>query len=153
SGDLRPTMAVNLAMLSGSAALLLLTARRVRGHTSLADSFFPLAFLHPGHGENLLMGYEVCHTTSVGLGVALAALTVSRSPAWSVSRATATAAILALLPVTGSVGLMLAAGAVVPLAVVSLVLVRRGGACAGVVLRLGTFLAAAGIGLLLANYP
>ena len=53
--DLRAGMVLNILCLSGSAAMLLVTARRARGAYSLADLFFPLAFLQPGHWENVLM--------------------------------------------------------------------------------------------------
>ena len=153
TGDLRTAMWGNLILLSASAAIPILAALQIRGRTSLADAFFPLAFLHPGHGENLMMSYQICITTSVALGAALAALTVAPHTGWGWKRVIALGAAASALPFTGSVGVMLAAGALLPLALLALLLLRDGETGKGMVVGVGALLTAAGVGAILVNYP
>jgi hypothetical protein len=59
-GDFRIGMIANTLMLGGLSLAMILTARRLRGgQTRLADAFFPLAFLHLGHWENMVWGWQI----------------------------------------------------------------------------------------------
>ncbi len=71
--DYRAGMWLTVGLLGGSALCLTLAARKLRGHTALADAIFPILFLHGGHTENLLMGYQIAFTITV---FALAAFTL-----------------------------------------------------------------------------
>ena len=75
--DYRAGMWLTVAFLATTAALFILAAHRLRGHTVLADAIFPLLFLHVGHTENLLMGYQVVFTLTVLALGAFALLTSS----------------------------------------------------------------------------
>ncbi len=57
--DFRAGMYFNAVALAFLAAVMVLTVRRIRGHTSYADAFFPLALLNYGHCENLLWSFQV----------------------------------------------------------------------------------------------
>jgi hypothetical protein len=76
--DFRAGMWLTTILLSCSAAALILAANRLRGRTSLADAGFPLLFLHLGHTENLLMGYQIAFTITVA-ALALFALLIAHS--------------------------------------------------------------------------
>jgi hypothetical protein len=86
--DYRAGMWLTLGLLGASAATLILTARRLRGHTSMADSAYAFLFLHVGHSENLLMGYQIAFTITV-LALSFFALLVAYSDTMSPSRAAA----------------------------------------------------------------
>src|SRR5205823_4337744 len=47
-GDCRPGMVVNIVMLSGLAAAMMVAAKRLRGRFSFADALFPIALLNWG---------------------------------------------------------------------------------------------------------
>lgn len=76
--DYRAGMWLSVGLLAGTAAALVLVARRLRGRTVLADAAFPLLFLHPAHNENLVMGYQIVFTITV-LALAVFALVVAGS--------------------------------------------------------------------------
>ncbi|HET6573755.1 MAG TPA: hypothetical protein VFG68_09155 [Fimbriiglobus sp.] len=57
--NLRTQMGVDLALLAATAAGLILSARRLRGHTTFSDAFFPLVLLSVGQHENLLWAVQV----------------------------------------------------------------------------------------------
>ena len=68
--DYRTGMWMTVGLFALTSAALILAARRLRGHTSLADMGFAFLFLHPGHTENLLMGYQIAFTiTALSLGL------------------------------------------------------------------------------------
>jgi hypothetical protein len=96
--DYRAGMWLSVGLLSGTAAALVLVARRLRGRTVLADAAFPLLFLHPAHNENLLMGYQIVFTITV-LALAVFALVVAGSadapPGRSAARGAACLAVVA----------------------------------------------------------
>ena len=46
---------------------MMLAARRLRGHTTIYDVFFPFVLLHWGQHENLLMSFQLAFVTSVVL--------------------------------------------------------------------------------------
>lgn len=49
----------NLALQSATAAGLIIALRRLRGHTDVADAFFPLLLLHWGHSAQFLFPFLV----------------------------------------------------------------------------------------------
>jgi hypothetical protein len=71
--DFRAGSYWNVAMLAALSAVLLLTARAVRGRSSLYDAFLPMAVQHWGQEFNILWGFQANFTTSTFLvGLALA---------------------------------------------------------------------------------
>jgi len=65
----------NVAMLAALSAVLLWTARAVRGRSSFYDAFLPMAIQHWGQEFNILWGFQVNFTTSTFLvGLALAGI-------------------------------------------------------------------------------
>ena len=103
--DFRAGMYFNGLALAALAAALIVAARRLRGWTSYADAFFPLALLHAGHWENLLWGFQiefVAHTL-LAFGLLLLILR-SRSPlTWGAGLAGSLC--LLALPLCGAHGL------------------------------------------------
>ena len=57
----------NVLLLSGLSAVLMLTAKRLRGRASLCDAFFPLALLHWAQFINIAWGFQLNFVTSVVL--------------------------------------------------------------------------------------
>ena len=86
--DFRAGMWLSAGLLAGAALMLILAARQLRGRTVLADAVFPILFLHPGHTENLMMGYQIAFTITV-FTLGLFALVVARSPDVSTGRSAA----------------------------------------------------------------
>ena len=74
--DYRAGMWLTVLLNASAALALIVAARRLRGQTALADIGFPLLLLHPGHTENLLMGYQIAFTFTTFF-LALFALLVS----------------------------------------------------------------------------
>ena len=74
--DFRAGMWVTVALLSASAALLLLAARKSRGRSDLIDLLVPVLLLNAGHAENFTMGYQIAFTLTVGLLAAFAGVAV-----------------------------------------------------------------------------
>jgi hypothetical protein len=63
-GDFRAGMYFIAAALAALSAGMIWAALRLRGWTSFADAFFPLALLHFGHCENLLWSFQVVFMAS-----------------------------------------------------------------------------------------
>jgi hypothetical protein len=106
--DFRSPLFATAILLSAAAALLLSTARILRGYTSLADIFLPLSILHLGHYEVLSLGYYLAYSMSVFL-LAVFLFTLSRTgrTASAVNLAAMGLAV-ACLPLTGPTGEALA---------------------------------------------
>jgi hypothetical protein len=62
-------MYLSVAFMSLATALLLTTARRLRGHASLADLIFPAMLLHWGQAENFIWGFQVQMTLPTLLAI------------------------------------------------------------------------------------
>jgi len=104
--DFRAGMWMSLGLLAATTAILILAARGLRGHTSVADAAFPVLFLHAGHTENLLMGYQIAFTISV-FALGLFTLVVVRSTEMAPGRASAWGAVCILtLALGGWLGLV-----------------------------------------------
>jgi hypothetical protein len=139
--DYRAGMYFNCAALSAVAALLILTARRLRGRTSFADVFFPLALLHWGQSQNLLWSFQVQFVGSAALAGALLALIASARDRLPVRSAAVAALCLTALPLTGANGLGLVPALAVWLGYAGLVAWRapgRGGRRPALVAWVGT---------------
>ena len=65
--DFRAGMWLTVFLLSASAAVLLLAARRQRGRSALPDLLVPVLLLNAGHAENFTMGYQIAFTLTVAL--------------------------------------------------------------------------------------
>lgn len=102
--DFRAGMYFNGIVLSGLALAMILAARRLRGWTTYADAFFPLALI-VGHHENLLWSFQVELVLSTLLACTLLLLVVhGREP--PTGRAVLLGGVcLLLLPLTGAHGL------------------------------------------------
>jgi hypothetical protein len=73
--DFRAGPFFDLILLSGLSVAMMLTARRLRGETSIYDIFFPLVLLHWGQCENLIWGFQIQIIASVVLaGIVLIAI-------------------------------------------------------------------------------
>jgi hypothetical protein len=93
--DFRAGSFWNVAMLAALSAVWMLTARAVRGRSSLYDAFLPLAVQHWGQPLNILWGFQIVFTTATFLaGLALAAVARCRG---SLSPAAAAGITLSLL--------------------------------------------------------
>src|SRR5262249_53999768 len=77
--DFRAGVFLNVLALAGLAALLIWTARAVRGRPACSDAFFPMILLHWGQYESLFISFTVnLALPTVLLGLLLAVLVRSR---------------------------------------------------------------------------
>src|SRR5437016_5821578 len=87
---------------------LILSARRLRGHTSLADAQFPMVLLHWGQYDNLMWSFQVQFVFSTVVCLdCLALLATARPDAWPGRRLVVGLCTLAL-PLCGANGAALA---------------------------------------------
>jgi hypothetical protein len=114
--DFRAGAVFDTLLMAAVAALLVLAARRLRGHTALVDATFPLLLLHPGGWENLFWSWQMQFVVVAAMTlVLLAALATSDEP--PTPRTTWVAAVaLVLLPLGGGTALPL-----VPFAIAAVV--------------------------------
>src|SRR5688572_23990198 len=103
--DFRAAMYVHVFLLALLSVVLVLAARALRGRPSLAEAFFPLALLHWGNPENLLLGTQTTVVVPVLLVTAFVLLELRRSP-HGPGRAALMSACLVLLPLNGGFGLL-----------------------------------------------
>ncbi len=75
--DFRAGSFFNIIALGGLAAAMMLTARSLRGRTSVYDAFFPLLLLHWAQCENIVWGFQLNFITSVVL-VGIILMTIVR---------------------------------------------------------------------------
>ncbi|HUR93162.1 MAG TPA: hypothetical protein VMY76_01170 [Gemmatimonadales bacterium] len=116
--DMRVTMYFDVLLMAGLACAMIATATRLRGRSSAADAFFPLALLNWGQAANMLWGWQLQFFASVALAL-VAILALARAGTTiSVRRAAAiVGACAVLLPLCGANGLgMVPALAAWPLA-------------------------------------
>ena len=96
---------INALVLSGLAATLIATARRLRGAYRVTDLFFPLALLHFGHYEVLLGRMNLNHVLSGGLaGLVLVVLASQHGPL-TPRQAWLPGGVMLALPLCGANGL------------------------------------------------
>ncbi|MDP9404455.1 MAG: hypothetical protein M3P85_14290 [Actinomycetota bacterium] len=115
-GDFRSGMVFNVVLLAALSAGMILVARRLRGRTSVADAFFPVALLHLGNWANLVWGWQLQFVLSTTLVCCLLLLLVTQRTTLRPGPALAAGVCLVMLPLTGANGLvfvpLLAAGMV-----------------------------------------
>lgn len=106
-GDFRVGMLADTLMLSGLCLAMILTARRLRGgQTRLADAFFPLVLLHPGHMENLIWGWEIQFVISTGLVILWLLIIIRETWPLPPKIALGAGSLLLLLPLCGANGVI-----------------------------------------------
>ena len=104
--DVRSGMYAQVAILAALALACALAARRIRGRSSIADSFFPFLWLEVGNCENLLMGFQISLALPVAIATGvLLAVAAGRVPPRP-RAASAIAAALVALPLCGGPGLL-----------------------------------------------
>lgn len=123
--DYRWTLAANAALLSATAAALILAARRLRGRTAWTDAVFPAVLLHLGQGA-LVWAFHTQFVLTTVLGGLFVAAAVA-APVRAAWRAAALATLACLMPLTGSSGLVVASAAAALLAAEALWPGREGG--------------------------
>jgi hypothetical protein len=105
-GDVRAGMVVNAVILGGLALALIMTARRLRGQTRLADAFFPIVLLHLGNATFFLFGFLIQFAIYTALLI-IWLLIIVREP-WPLSPTNAVISgfILVSLSLTGAGGVL-----------------------------------------------
>ena len=104
--DFRAAVMTNIVLLAAMAAILLLTAARLRGSIAYADAFFPLALLQWGLVA-IWWSFALHYVCWLGLvtGVLIAIVrTAERLSCWNAAVA---GTCLCLLPLCGTIGLVL----------------------------------------------
>jgi hypothetical protein len=106
TSDFRAGMFFNAAALGILAIMMIVAARHLRGWTSFADAFFPIALLHIGNWENLVWGWQLSFVLPTFL-VCAAFLIILREPLITTQFSTVSTGIcLMLLPLCGANGLL-----------------------------------------------
>jgi hypothetical protein len=112
-GDFRAQGVANLALMSASAAGLILFVRRLRGgHTLAADVFFPLLFLHWGHSVQYQFPFLVSLIMPVMGALALGCVMAIPRLVVTPAIASLVGATMLLMPLCGLPGLLLVAAPV-----------------------------------------
>jgi hypothetical protein len=106
--DFRAAMAVTALAMCALAFAMIRTARAVRGRTSFADAFFPLALLHWGHFENLLFASQLFFVTPAVLCCGVFLVAVRDRWRGNPRALAAMGAMLVLTPLHGAMGVVLA---------------------------------------------
>jgi hypothetical protein len=105
AGSLRTGMVINVLTMSAMAFAMILTARGLRGGTSYADAFFPLALLNWGNWFNLLWWWQINFILPMALVVALLVVVLRTRGRLTIRAALLAGACLILLPMNGPSGL------------------------------------------------
>lgn len=103
--DFRSGMVLQVLLLSVTAFGFLRLARRIRGQSSIADAFFPIALLHWGHVENFVMGYQICFALTACGVFGLLAVIANTTEANRARSGYLAGGVLLLLATTGGSGL------------------------------------------------
>jgi hypothetical protein len=105
--DFRAGGLLNMALLAGGAAGLILFARRLRGGvTDVADAFFPLTLLHFGHSVDVLFPFQITFVLSLALILVVGCALFLPGSLTSPTVAAVGGAALLLLPLSGFIGLL-----------------------------------------------
>ena len=106
-GDFRAGGALNIVVLGAIALAMIEAARSLRGgKTRMADAFFPVAFLHFGHSENMLWTWQFTQVFPVALlSILMMIIVCGRFPRTMGSTIPAGICLL-LLPLSGANGLL-----------------------------------------------
>src|SRR5262249_21550422 len=101
AGSYRTGMVLNVLIMSTMALALLLTARTLRGRTSYADAFFPLALLNWGYVANILWWWQIQFILPMALVVALFVIVLRARSQLTIRAALLAGVCLILLPLSG----------------------------------------------------
>lgn len=108
-GDFRLGGAFNILALGAIALLMMETARYVRGgQPQVADAFFPVAFLHLGHTENMLWTWQITQVLPVILVSVLMLIVVAGRFPQTTAPTIAAGVCIIILPLCGANGLLYA---------------------------------------------
>lgn len=108
TGDFRAPMYIDALLLSGLALAFMAGSRRLRGRTSFADAFFPVALLHWGHAETLIFFIQICFVLPIVLFSAVMIAIATRAWEGRTAVVAAIAVAVALLPLNGGIGMLMA---------------------------------------------
>jgi hypothetical protein len=105
--DFRTAMYLNLSLLAMAAASMILLARRLRGRSSPTDAVLPIALLHTGQAEDLLLGFALNPLLAVWIsyGLIRTAATLTGRPGSGVILRTGLW--LLALPLCGGMGVVM----------------------------------------------
>jgi hypothetical protein len=117
--DFRVGMIFSLVVAAAISAAFIVVLRRIRGRTRWTDAFFPVAFLHLGHWENLGWSWELQFVVATAFACGLLMVTAMTTQ-WTTRRAVLAAACLLAIPLTGATALAFA-----PIMVLALIPVAR----------------------------
>lgn len=104
-GDYRAGGLLNMTLLGGGAAGLILFARRVRGRTDVADAFFPLTLLNFGHSVDVLFPFQITFVLSLVFVLTVGCALFLPSALATPRGAAVAGGALLLLPLSGFIGL------------------------------------------------
>lgn len=104
-GDYRAGGLLNMALLAGGAAALILFAGRLRGRTDIADAFFPLTLLNFGHSVDVLFPFQVTFVLSLALILVVGCTLFLPASLATGPAAGAAGLALLLLPLSGFIGM------------------------------------------------
>lgn len=125
--DFRAGGMLNAAMLSALAAVMMFSARAIRGRGSLCDAFYPLVLLHWAQFTNLLWGFQICLVmAAVFIGAGMLAIAHAGRGRWLAWAAVAVACFVAATLSAGA-GLAYLPGLALWLLAVAVIRWRQGG--------------------------
>jgi hypothetical protein len=104
-GDFRAGMILQVAVAAALTFAMIRAARKLRGWTSYADAFFPVAILQLAHCENYLWSWQLHHLLILGLVGTILLVVLRAGPQLRVKHGVIVAICLALLPLCGGPGL------------------------------------------------
>jgi hypothetical protein len=104
-GDYRAAGLLNMALLAGGAAALILFAGRLRRRTDIADAFFPLSLLNFSHSVDVLFPFQITFVLTLALVLVVGCSLFTPSPLSSSWSAAIAGGALLLLPLSGFIGL------------------------------------------------
>jgi hypothetical protein len=105
--DYRTGMLLNALTLSALAALMIFTARRMRGGLRLTDALFPAVLLHWGQSQTLLIGLALNLVCSTALAGVMLLIIVRVQGALTLRQGIGFGVCLLALPLCGSSGAVL----------------------------------------------
>jgi hypothetical protein len=106
-GDYRAGGLLNMALLAGGAAGLILFARHLRGGmTDVADAFFPLTLLHFCHSVDVLFPFQITFVLSLAFIIVVGCTLYLPRSVSSASAAAVAGIALLFLPLSGFIGLL-----------------------------------------------
>jgi len=109
-GDFRSGMVFDTLLMAALAGAMILVARRLRGRSSYADAFFPIAFLNLGHWDNLIWSWQIQFVLSIFFASVLLLIIVTQGTELAPGPAAIAGGCLVALPLCGANGLVLGPG-------------------------------------------